>query len=337
MSLKLKGYVILPVHNKSSGFDHAAVHQGKHLLYVAHTSNDAIDVIDCAPDRYLRSILNLTGVAGALVSEEHNLVFTSNRGEDTVSIFSPDAEDEAVKVSVGIRPNGLSFDPKRGLLLAANVGNPDIPNSFTVSIVDVKQQKMITSIPVAGRTRWTIFAPRSGCFYVNIADPSQVVVVESAHPTRVARHMEIPAKGPHGLDFDPATNRLFCACDEGKLFALDASTGKILLDADLSGSPDVIFFNAALKHLYVAVGDPGVIDLFDTNSLKRIDTISTEKGAHTIGIDTTQNKVFAFFPESRCITRWSSAVIGCRKIASSRSWGLPICCQAQRHFNLPFT
>lgn len=298
MSLKLKGYIMLPAHKKAGGFDHAAVHHGKHVLYVAHTANDTVDVIDCTYDRYLRSIPNLTGVAGALVSEERNLVFTSNRGEDTVSIFSPDAEDEAIKVRVGVRPNGLSFDPKRGLLLAANVGNPDIPNSFTVSVVDIEQRATIQSIPVPGRTRWTIFDPASNCFYINIADPFQIVVVDSAHPTRVTRSMEIPAKGPHGLDFDPATNRLFCACDEGKLFALEVSSGKILLEAALSGTPDVIFFNAALKHLYVAVGEPGVIDLFETVSLKHIDTISTEEGAHTIGFDALHNKIYAFLPES---------------------------------------
>jgi DNA-binding beta-propeller fold protein YncE len=298
MSLKLKGYILLPSHQNDGGFDHAAVYQRKHLLYVAHTANDAVDVIDCASDRYLRSIPNLTGVAGALVAEEENLIFTSNRGEDTVSIFSADAEEKAAKVSVGVRPNGLSFDPKRGLLLAANAGNPDIPNSFTVSIVDVAKQEMIASIPVAGRTRWTIFDPGLDCFYINIADPFQIIVVEAANPNRVARLIEIPAKGPHGLDFDPATNRLFCACDAGKLFAVEASTGKISFEADLSGTPDVIFFNAALKHLYVAVGDPGVIDLFDTDSLKRIDTIHTEKGAHTIGFDATQNKVYAFSPDS---------------------------------------
>jgi DNA-binding beta-propeller fold protein YncE len=280
MSLKLKGYILLPAHKKGGGFDHAAVCQGKHLLYAAHTANDAMDVIDSATDRYVRSIPDLTGVAGALVSEERNLIFTSNRGEDTVSIFSSDAEEKATKVSVGVRPNGLSFDPKRGLLLAANVGNPDIPNSFTVSIVDVAQQKMVASIPVPGRTRWTIFDPATACFYVNIASPFQIVVVKSENPTLIARRIEIPADGPHGLDFDPSTNRLFCACDAGKLFVLEASTGKILLEADLSGTPDVIFFNAALKHLYVAVGDPGVIELFDTDTLKQIDTIFTEKGTH---------------------------------------------------------
>src|SRR4030095_14051243 len=251
MSLRLQGYIELPAHKQTGGFDHAAVHSGSSRLYLAHTSNDAIDVIDCATDRFLFSIPNLTGAAGALVSEEHGLVFTSNRGEDTVGIFRVNDEQNINKIKVGVRPNGLSFDPKHRLLLAANVGNSDIPNSHTLSILDIERREMIHSIPVTGRTRWTIFDSVLSWFYVNIADPYQIVIIDSANPTHMMRSMEIPAKGPHGLDFDSATNRLFCACDAGKLFALEASAGKILLDADLSGTPDVIFFNAALKHLYV--------------------------------------------------------------------------------------
>jgi DNA-binding beta-propeller fold protein YncE len=292
----------LPEHIAQGGFDHAAVHTGTARLYVAHTCNDAIDVIDCAADRYLLSIPNLTGVAGALVPDEHKLVFTSNRGENTVGIFTIGNERNIVKVKVGIRPNGLAFDPKRGLLLAANVGDPDIPGSYTLSVVDIERRQMIHSIPVPGRTRWTIFDPAAGCFFVNIADPFQIIVVDSANPVHTARSMEVPAKGPHGLDFDPATKRLFCACDAGRLFALDAASGKIFHETDLSGVPDVIFFNASRKHLYVAVGDPGVIDVFETDTLKRIETISTEKGAHTIGFDPIQNKVYAFLPASHRAT-----------------------------------
>jgi DNA-binding beta-propeller fold protein YncE len=64
----------------------------------------------------------------------------------------------------------------------------------------------------------------------------------------------------------------------------------------LSGTPDVVFFNPALKRLYVAVGDPGVIDVFETESLKRIEIISTGRGTHTIGFDATRNKLYAFVP-----------------------------------------
>jgi DNA-binding beta-propeller fold protein YncE len=85
-------FIDLPAHVKPGGFDHAAVHGASGRLYVAHTSNDALDVINCIADQYLHSIPGLTGVAGALVAEEQNLVFTSNRGENTVGVFSPGDE-----------------------------------------------------------------------------------------------------------------------------------------------------------------------------------------------------------------------------------------------------
>jgi len=298
MSLKSMQFIDLPEHIAPGGFDHAAIHNASSRLYVAHTVNNALDVIDCASDRFLHSIPGLTGVAGALVSEERNLVFTSNRGENTVGIFAPDHEQELTKIPVGVRPNGLSFDPQRGLLLAANVGNPNLPDSFTLSMVDVQRREMIASIPVPGRTRWTVYDPLAGAFYVNIADPTQIIVVAAAHPDRIARTLTVPAGGPHGLDLDVEHQVLFCACDAGKVFAISATSGEILYAADLSGTPDVIFFNPELKHLYVAFGDPGGIDVFDAGSLSRLETVPTEKGAHTLAFDAVRNKIYAFLPQT---------------------------------------
>lgn len=298
MGLRHLGYIELPAHKKQGGFDHAAIHRASARLYVAHTANDALDVIDCATEQYLHSIPNLSGVAGALVSDERSLVFTSNRGDNTVGIFSPDNEKNLAKVAVGIRPNGLAYDPSRNLLLAANVGDPAIPGSFTVSIVDVKKQVMIASVAVPGRTRWAVFDAQADVFYVNIADPAQIVVVDGNDPTRVARVFDIPAAGPHGLDLDIEQRRLFCACDAKKLIVLALSSGRVLNNLDLSGVPDVIFFNAPRKHLYVAVGDPGVIDVFDTTTMERVETVHSEKGAHTIAFDASHNKVYAFLPQT---------------------------------------
>src|SRR5207244_12356015 len=77
------GFVNLPEHVNDGGFDHADVHEATGLTYVAHTANDAIDVIDVDGQRYLGSIPGLPAVAGPLVSDEAALVFTSNRGENT--------------------------------------------------------------------------------------------------------------------------------------------------------------------------------------------------------------------------------------------------------------
>jgi YVTN family beta-propeller protein len=96
-------------------------------LYVAHTSNDSVDVIDCHQDKYLRSIPNLAGVAGVLVSNENDLVFTSNRGENTVGVFNQGKEKNLHKIKVGGSPNGLAFDPSRNSLLAAQCTKAEQP------------------------------------------------------------------------------------------------------------------------------------------------------------------------------------------------------------------
>jgi DNA-binding beta-propeller fold protein YncE len=298
MSLQLLRHTELPGNLKPGGFDHASVHCGSGRIYVAHTANDALEVIDCVEDRYLHSIENLTGVAGALVSDEQNLVFTSNRGENTVGIFAPDNEADLAKIGVGIRPNGLAYDPGKELLVVANVGDPKIPYSFTLSMVNVKEQRMTASVCVPGRTRWTVFDAQAKLFYVNIADPAQIVVLASNAPDRLARTLTIPAPGPHGLDFDPEHRRLFCACDAGQLVILKADSGEVLKQLELSGSPDVIFFNRVLRHLYVAIGNPGVVDVFDTDVMERIQTVPTERDAHTLGLDAERNKLYAFLPKT---------------------------------------
>lgn len=298
MSLTHLGYIDLPAHLQAGGFDHAAVHRASARLYVAHTCNDALDVIDCARDQFLFSIPNLRGVAGALVSDENNLVFTSNRGENTICVFSPEDAANLVRVAVGIRPNGLAYAPAHNLLLAANVGDPAIENSFAVSIVDVKQRALIANVLVPGRTRWTVFDAQTNVFYINIANPPQIVILDAEHPTKIARVFEIPAAGPHGLDLDAAQQRLLCACDDGALVTLDAHTGALAAKAQLSGAPDVIFFNPLSQHLYVAIGEPGVIEVFETTTMQRLETIQTERGAHTLGFDSNRNKVYAFLPQT---------------------------------------
>ena len=309
MALTHAGTIELPPHVGPGGFDHAAVHRGRGLLYVAHTANDAVDVIDTQAGRFLRSISGLKGVAGALVDEEHDLVFTSNRGEDTVGIFRPDAEAALAKVAVGLGPNGLAYDPIHRLLLAANIGDPKRPASRTVTLVDVEKRSVRASIPVPGRTRWTVFDPTQGVFFVNIADPAVIVVIDPMRPESVTRQIAIPDRGPHGLDLDPVRQRLYCACDGGKFLSLHSLSGAIHGTLELSGAPDVIFLDRSLEHLYVAIGDPGVIDVIDTARWRRIQTVETEPGAHTLALDESAHRVYAFLPKTHRTSVFDDGVV----------------------------
>jgi len=298
VALKHLGHIALPAHAGEGGFDHAAVDRGRSRIYVAHTANDALDVIELKAGRYLRSIPDLRGVAGALVDEEQDVVFTSNRGEDTVGIFSPQSEDRVAKIPVGHRPNGLAYDPDRRMLLCANVGDPGAGHAPSVTPIDIRARQALRTVPMPGRTRWAVYDPEQGLFFVNIADPAQIVVIDPATPGRVVRVFDVPAQGPHGLELDSSTHRLLCACDEGKLVSLDARSGKTLGTLDLSGPPDVVFLNHEPARLYVAIGEPGVIDVIDIAAWKRIEVTPTERGAHTIALDEGSHRVYAFLPRT---------------------------------------
>ena len=294
--LSLVGYVSLPKHAGSGGFDHAAPHAATGHVFVAHTANGAVDVFDPIGCTYLYSIENLPGVAGVLVSDDAQLVLSSNRAENMLGVFAPEQHADVFRISVGLRPNGLAYDHGRRLALVANVGDPAIPGSHTLTMVDLAARAVRAEIEVAGRTRWALFDPDLQAFHVNIAQPSQIVVVEAAAPDRIARIMSVPAAGAHGLDHDRATHRLFCACDAGRLVTLDARSGQVVDELPLSGVPDVVFHDGTRQRLYVAVGDPGVIDVFDTATMRVLGRVATEKGAHTFALAPNGDHVCVFLP-----------------------------------------
>src|SRR5262249_57411085 len=103
----------------------------------ARPASRGVDGVDGEGGVFVGPSDGLPAVAGVLISEESGWAFTSNRGENTIGIFRPGAEDAIAKVPVGVRPNGLAFDAGRKTLLAANVGDPAVPGSFTLSRVDV--------------------------------------------------------------------------------------------------------------------------------------------------------------------------------------------------------
>src|SRR5258707_15593082 len=100
--LQPAGFVVLPEHRGKGAFDHAAVHAASGHVYVAHTANDAVDVFDPASKKYLFSVPRLAGVAGVLVSDEAQLIITSNRAENTIGLFAPGPGPQALKIAVGV-------------------------------------------------------------------------------------------------------------------------------------------------------------------------------------------------------------------------------------------
>jgi len=297
MALKTAGFIPIPP-GKQPGFDHADVYRREapatSRLYVAHTGADRIDVIDCLSNSHLRSLPDVPGVAGILIDNQQDFLFSSDRGCARASIYR--CSDEALlgRVEVGDRPNGLAYDSARRHLFVFNIGDPPGVDC-TISVVKVDAMRVIATIPLPGRPRWAVYDPDTENIYANVQTPAQIVVI-SAMDLQIARAFNVPVAGPHGLVI--AGERLFCAADGEALVALHRDTGAVLGSVTLPGEPDVVMHDPALARLYVAIGSPGVVSVIDDHRLETLQTVSTESGAHTIGWNPDTRTLYAFLPGS---------------------------------------
>jgi hypothetical protein len=253
MALRSIGTVRLPPHRRAGGFDHASVYRRADRLYVAHTANDSVEVIDLARCTHEATLDGFPGVAGAAVHEDRALLVATCRGEGTVGLAALSAPAAITRLTVGARPNGLALAAGTDLALAACIGDPTPPS---VAIIDLGRSEVLTWASLPGRPRWTVHDERARCFYVNVAAPPQVAVVSADPPFEILRSIPIPAAGPHGLEFDARRGLLHCACDAGSVVTVEAASGHVVAQVPIAGGPDVVFFNARRDRLYVAIGDP---------------------------------------------------------------------------------
>jgi DNA-binding beta-propeller fold protein YncE len=294
MSLVRAGFIAVPPGTKP-GFDHADVFPRGRRMYVAHTGADRIEVLDCATRSYMRALpTELPGVAGVLIEEQDDLLFSSDRAAARVSLFRCSDEQLLGQVEVGPHPNGLAYDREGRRLYSFNLGEP-LGEDSTTSVVALESMRVIAELPLPGRPRWAVYDHEGERIYANIQTPAQIVVID-CNRLAIVRTLDVPSEGPHGLWLD--SDRLFCAADGGALVVLERDGGEMLADLPLPGEPDVVMHDPELRRLYVAIGDPGVVCSFDSERLEQLETVETERGAHTSGWDPVDRCLYVFCPAS---------------------------------------
>lgn len=290
MALLLRRSIDLPPH-PSGGFDHGDVHLDTGRVFVAHTALGTVDIIDAERGALDGTIPGCPDASGVLCAQDEQLVFAAARGAGKVLVIEVTSGDLVEEVVVGPKPNGLAWDPRRKRLLVADV------QDFRARLVDPHAGSVVTDTELPGRPRWCVYDASADRFLVNIREPACVAVLAADTATVQAR-WPMSSAGPHGLDLDPEHGRAFVACDGGKVLAVDLKTGRELASVAIPGEPDAIWYNADRTHLYVAIGQPGLVDVIDTQDMGLAQELATETGAHTTAFDRTRQLLYVFFPGS---------------------------------------
>lgn len=288
MGLAAVGSVDIPPF-RPSGFDHGDVHLASGRIFVAHTAADSVEVVDGERGAHLRTIAGCPEASGVLCAQEDGTVFAAARRGGTVLVIDAASLSVVGEVPSGPRPNGLAWDDRRRRLLAADVQELD------ARLLDPSNGEEVGRVDLPGRPRWCVYDRQGDRFLVNVREPACVALL-TAEPLTLAGTWPVSAAGPHGLDLDPEGRRAFVACDAATVVALDLASGAALATCPIAGTPDAIWYNAERRLLYVAVGDPGLVDVIDTATMTRRERVPTGHGAHTTAFDRARQRLAVFLP-----------------------------------------
>jgi len=270
----------------SGRWDYVYVDSADHRLYVAHSGDNAVDVIDTTTDKVIAKIADTTGVHGIAVANDLGKGFTSNGGSNNVTIFDLKTSAPSGKVNTGQNPDAIIYEPTTHRVFTFNGRSKD------ATVIDAKTGQAVTaSVPLGGKPEFAQVDGK-GHVFVNIEDKNEIVVLNAADATVAKRYSIAPCDSPSGMAIDPKKGVLFSVCDGKTMVVSDPTTGKVLATPAIGEGVDGVAFDDG--YAFSANGNDGTITMVGETGGKYapVATIPTQRGARTIGADQKAHKLY---------------------------------------------
>ncbi|MBI1757361.1 MAG: YncE family protein [Fimbriimonas ginsengisoli] len=276
------------------GWDYLTLDPASRRLYVSR--GNRIDVVNADTGKVEGTIGGLKGAHQAVFAPKLNRGFTSNGGDDSVTIFDLATLKEIEAVKVGNRPDAILFDDASGRVFTFNAASKD------ATAVDAKTGKVAGSVPLGGKPEFCA-ADGRGKVFVNVEDTNEVVCFNSKS-LKVLKHWSIkPGDSPTGLGFDPAHRRLFSVCDGGRMMVSDSVRSKLVGEVPIGKGPDACVFDPKLGLVFSSNGE-GTLTIARQESPDKyqvIQTLVTQRGARTCALDPTTHRIYLATAETQAV------------------------------------
>ena len=206
---------------------------------------------------------------------------------NSVLVFDLKTNDTLKRIPAGTNPDAIFYDEFSKKVYAFNGRSKD------ATVIDVATDQVVATIPLGAKPE-TGVSDGKGKIFVNAETTNEIVMINANTYKVEARYKINEGEEPSGLDIDTKTNRLFIGCGGNKtMVVMDATNGKNLAKFPI-GDCDGLVFDPALKLAYTSNGEGtiSVVKEVNANKFVFVETIKTEPGARTIGIDLLTHKLY---------------------------------------------
>jgi YVTN family beta-propeller protein len=272
-------------------WDYSYVDSNSHRLYVSHGTQT--EVVDTNTDKIVGMIPGTNGVHGIAIAEDLGIGFTSDGGDNDVTVFDLKTLAVKTKIKTGQNPDAIIYEPGSKRVFTFNGRSSD------ATAIDAKTLAVITaSIPVGGKPEFAVIDGK-GHIYVNIEDKNEIIEVDAKNALVAKRYSIAPCDEPSGLAIDPKKNTLYSVCNNKMMIVSDPATGKVLATPAIGAGPDGVAFDDG--YAFSANGQDGNVTMVGETSPGKFEvvaTIQTLRLARTVAADQKAHKLYLPAAES---------------------------------------
>ena len=281
-------------------FDHLSIDPAGNRLFVAATTNHSVEVIDLATDKIQQSITGLGKPHGLAWAADTGSLYVADGTLAELRVYKGTPFTLAGKIKLYDDADDMVYDEASHLLFVAH-GGSDAANPANVAVVDTKNFTLLSNLSVASHPEGLDIDPATHRVFANISGSNEVAVIDTTSKTISAHWKLTKAADNVPMAFDADDHLLLVACrTPGTLIVLDAATGKEVTRASAAGGADDLFYNSALRQIYVISGT-GEVDVFGldkTNGLHALGVLKTAVGAKTALFVPEHNLLYVAIPGS---------------------------------------
>lgn len=275
------------------GTDYVAVESATGRVFVSRGTH--MMVVEGKSGKVLGDIPDTPGVHGAGIASKAGHGFTTNGGDQTVTMFDLKTLTVIKKITVGPGLDGIMYDEPDDKIILTNHSRP----IGTLTALDPASGAIVATVELEDTAPEGAAADGKGHLFVNNESKHTIQVIDVKTWKTTASWPLAPCEGPTGIAYDKATNRLFSGCNKTSV-VLDATSGKVVATIPNGTRVDALGWDPGQKLMYIPNGGEGTVtvvhqDSADTYSV--VATVPTFAGAKTICVDTKTHNVYLFQPE----------------------------------------
>lgn len=282
--------------------DHMALDLKGQRLFITPQAEKAVDVLDLATGKVLRTIRGFGNPHAILYRADRNRLFVTD-GAGALRIFDATSYREVASIKLELDADGIAYDADTGYLYVSNGGAEAGKEYSLISIIDTVRERKIGDIRVgAPGLEAMVTDSSSGRLYVNVPDQNRIAIVDLAQRAVTGAWTLTLCKRNEAFALDAAHQRLYVGCNDddvrGSLLVIDTQTGKELQKLPMGSWVDSMFYDAGRRRIYASTG-VGALFTFEREpdgSYRALEPVDTAVMARTSLFSAELDRLFVSVP-----------------------------------------